>query len=80
MLSLTSPTRMTPHRGDRYVEAGRVSCPRQGTDIDVERCLSCPWLRRAGLSRAPAWIRCSPPADLGLPPFAGMLTTGRERS
>lgn len=39
----------------------RVWCPLRGRDVDVERCLSCTWLRSAELERAPRYIECRIP-------------------
>jgi hypothetical protein len=44
----------------RYIDAGRVSCPVRGGDIDVDRCAGCQWLVAFDdASRTPS-IRCRP--------------------
>ncbi len=29
----------------RLIDEGRVACPRDGADVDIEQCYTCPWLR-----------------------------------
>jgi hypothetical protein len=44
--------------GARRVDEGRVSCPLEGREVDVERCYACPMLGRAGGSPDDAWVTC----------------------
>lgn len=55
----------------------RVWCPVSGRDVDVERCLSCTWLRRAELGQAPRYIECLTPAAAALP-LAGGVNAGAQ--
>jgi hypothetical protein len=45
------------------VTHGQVPCPVQGGEVDVERCLACPWLGRLSTSGGDAisHVRCVPP-------------------
>jgi hypothetical protein len=51
---------LTPRKIARTVESGRVYCPVRAADIDVDHCLTCPFLEVAlGNSRVTE-IRCTP--------------------
>ena len=44
----------------RCIDAGRVSCPLRGGDVEVDRCAGCRWLVAFdNASRTPS-IRCRP--------------------
>jgi len=44
----------------RIIDAGRVSCPVRGSDIDLDRCLSCRWLSGIHDASPTPSIRCRP--------------------
>jgi len=55
---------MAGHRGTswRIIDAaGRVFCARQQIDVDVERCLDCPYSLDVDLATVPGAIKCKPP-------------------
>ncbi len=55
---------MAGHRGTswRIVDAaGRVFCPREQIDVDVERCLACPYSLDVDLATVTGAVKCKPP-------------------
>ena len=46
-----------------YVDGGRVPCPRQGCDVEVDVCAGCRWLDRIDLDAKLPYVRCSPPCE-----------------
>lgn len=50
---------------DRHlIEGGRVGCPMQERDADVELCLQCNWTREVNTEAKLAFVRCRPPRRL----------------
>ncbi|HEY3076905.1 MAG TPA: hypothetical protein VGJ74_17175 [Burkholderiales bacterium] len=41
-----------------YIDAGRVSCPLRGHDVDFDLCAGCPSMREIELRSSPAFVRC----------------------
>jgi len=56
-----------PRLDRRVVDAGRVFCPRRGSDVDVDRCAGCEFLTAFDDRANPPTIRCRP--DCALPAF-----------
>lgn len=50
---------------DRHViEAGRVGCPMQERDADVDLCLQCNWTQEVNTEAKLPFVRCRPPRRL----------------
>jgi hypothetical protein len=47
--------------GEHYIELGRVYCPRQQRDVELDACLGCPYVEEIRGGRTPS-VRCAPPA------------------
>jgi len=55
--------------GNRHIiDRGRVSCPLQERDADVEVCLQCRWAREVDPESKRPFVRCEPPRKLLLVP------------
>ena len=55
--------------GNRHIiDRGRVSCPLQERDADIELCLQCPWAREVDPECKLPFVRCEPPRKLLLVP------------
>lgn len=52
----------------RVIDAGRVSCPLQERDADVELCLECGWAAEVDPEAKVPFVRCRPPRKLLLIP------------
>lgn len=46
-----------------FMDGGRVPCPRQGRDVEVDVCAGCRWLDRIDVNAKLPFVRCSPPAE-----------------
>jgi hypothetical protein len=46
---------------ERYIELGRVQCPRAGCDVDLDACYGCRFMQEVS-ERAIPFVRCNPPA------------------
>jgi hypothetical protein len=58
----------TPPKLARMVDAGRVFCPAQQRDVDVDECLNCQFLDEVVSGNAyVSAIRCTPPSYQVLP-------------
>lgn len=53
---------------ERYAELGRVHCPRQKCDVELDICLGCPYAQEVSAGRAP-FVRCDPPLRILPAPF-----------
>lgn len=61
LLARVSSALRRPSADDRVIVDGLVACPRNGlADVDVDRCYSCPFLRRTYTSAdGTQWLTCS---------------------
>ncbi|HSF26707.1 MAG TPA: hypothetical protein VLC50_04235 [Actinomycetes bacterium] len=61
LLTRVSTMLHRPSADDRVIVAGRVACPRDVFgDVDVDRCLSCPFFKGIHTSAdGTQWLRCS---------------------
>ena len=48
----------------RLIEGGRVGCPAQERDADVDLCLECAWAREVDPEAKLPFVRCRPPRRL----------------
>lgn len=47
-----------------YIDRGSVNCPVRGTDVEVDRCLSCAQLNTLDERAATPYLRCGPTGRL----------------
>jgi hypothetical protein len=50
------------HPETRLIDAGRVPCPVEGRDVELDRCLQCGWARDIRPDADTPFVRCQPPA------------------
>jgi hypothetical protein len=44
------------------LERGRIWCPlNKRRDVDLQNCITCPWLVAARFEGPARWVRCAPP-------------------
>jgi hypothetical protein len=59
-----------PKPDELYIDRGSVYCPRHGTDVEVDRCLSCAELKTIDERAATPYLRCGPTRSLSDVPSA----------
>jgi len=48
---------------ERYIDGGRVPCPRAQGDVELDACFWCEFAQEVRVDTRPAYVRCEPPAN-----------------
>jgi hypothetical protein len=51
----------------RYIELGRVPCPRMGRDVELDVCFGCKFMEEVREDGRTPFVRCEPPATYFAP-------------
>jgi hypothetical protein len=49
-------------RNERYIELGRVPCPRMQSDVELDACFGCKFVEEVRADGHTPFVRCDPPA------------------